>query len=183
MDKKDLYTLNLKLKRHKLKFDYDPEKDSIELAGVKADVKTPIIALLMILLGIAILLVMIFVIKMRIRIVSGLIAGTPIAAGVVMFGNLIRRRKDNKNRKIITREHIYLSNKKSEITIPTSDIARIAYRVDGSGDSHVSNGHLFAQLKSGEEVKLLGLMGENIKYLDDDFAYAQRIISRFLGLS
>jgi len=182
MDSKDLYTLNLKLKRHKLKFDYDSNTDSIELSGVKADLKTPLLAASMILLGVALFIILIFFLNMRIRVGTGLLAGTPIGVGAIMFGNLYRRRQDNKNKKVITRDHIYLSNRKEQIEIPTDKIARIHFSVNKGGESQICNGHLYAQLKSGEEVKLLGLMGENVKYLDDDFTYLKRVISDFLSL-
>ncbi len=184
MDSKSIFTLNLKLKRHNLKFDLDEQTQTLVLGRAKDSVFKLAFGLALILIGITAIVVLVVILDLEGKLrYTGLIGLPAIVAGGIEIKNYFKKKIDNKYRKIITPDKLCMEQKKGGTQeIDRTNIANVLYKINKSEDALTAHGYLFLLLNTGEEVKVLGLTGEKVKYLDDDFLYLCNFIKDFMKI-
>ncbi|MCE7996624.1 MAG: hypothetical protein HEP71_31960 [Roseivirga sp.] len=144
MDSKSIYTLNLKLKRHNLKFDLDEQSQTLVLGRAKDNVFKLAFGLGLIIVGVAAIVVVILILDLdgRLR-YTGLIGLPAIVAGGIEIKNYFKKKIDNKYRKIITPEKFCIERRKGgPLEIESANISRVLYAINKAEDGLTAHGYL-----------------------------------------
>ncbi len=179
MDKKILYTLDLKFKRHNLNFDFDESSKTLTI-GKNQNLKRKY------LIGGIIVVTALFLaglvnrpelpwtnlIKWFFILLSGF--------GFTIIVNAWKLSQNNKYKKVFSENSIKLVSKNETKEFDKEKLQFIDYKLDTKKDQ--VNGKMFALLKNGKKVDLLTLIEKNRKHLKSDFDYLSEIINQHIGL-
>ena len=179
MNKKELYTLVLKFKRHKIEFRYDKNSNSLIFGRSKNLTFKYIIGILMIILGLYLAGLVMHtdfpprnLLKYLFLIVAGL------GVGIIMHAMTLS--KNSKYEKIFGKGYVELKSKKKSEKYLLEDIERLSYTFDNRREVYF--GKLILFLKDKKEIELLTLTGENKKHLKADFDYLTKVLNNQIGL-
>ena len=179
MDKKILYTLDLKFKRHNLIFDYDENSQKLTIGKTKKVIVKYIVGILIILLCLffaGLINRMDIPMNQVLKIIVLLLSGT----GFVMIGNAYKLSKNSKYKKVISPNSIELLSKKDSKKYETDNIQDLTYEINKYKDTF--NGKMFISLKDNSKVELLTLIEKNRKHLKSDFEYLSGIIKDHVNI-
>ena len=179
MDKKILYTLDLKFKRHNLIFDYDESSKTLTIGKTKKVVIKYIIGTLIILLCFffaGLVNRMNIPMNQVLKIIILLLSGT----GFVMIGNAYKLSKNSKYKKVFLPNSIELVSKKELKKYEAENIKGLTYEINSHKDTF--NGKLFISLKDESKVELLTLIEKNKNHLKSDFEYLSGIIKEHVKI-
>lgn len=179
MDKKILYTLDLKFKRHDLLFEYDENAKVLTIGktkkiAVKYLIGILIIALCLFLAGLVARIDM--PMNNILKFVFLLLSGT----GFVMVANAYKLSKNSKFKKVFSPNSIELLSKKESKKYDKENIKDMTYEINNYKDTF--NGNLFITLKDDSKVELLTLIEKNRTHLKSDFDYLSSILKEHVKI-
>ncbi len=168
MDKKVLYTLGLKFKRHHLIFDYDENSQTLTIGKTKKVMIKYIVGALIILLSFffaGLINRLDIPMSQVLKIIVLLLGGS----GFVMIGNAYKLSKNSKYKKVFSPNSIELLSKNESKKYETQDIQDLTYEINNYKDTF--NGKLFILLEDNSKIELLTLIEKNRTHLKSDFEY------------
>ena len=182
-DQLNIFTLKLKLDRHKIKYSISEDEKHLTLGGADISSVDYMLALLPIVIG-AVLMFLILVGILpynRYIIILGFLA--PIGFGIYRFGNIYWKKSSNKNLTSFSKDKVRLTLDGKESSYSSSDINSITYNVDNSTDAtqEVFKGNLYLNL-SGKRAIILGLTEKDRRLLSKDLDYFKNFLSNFIKL-
>jgi len=176
LDKKILYTLGLKFKRHNLVFSFDEQTQALILGkNLKLKRKFLTGALIIVLTLIIGFILISFGIRLRLLLLL------PILFGGYIITNALSLSRNNKFEKIFSKSAIQLVSEEEHMTYEKNDIKRLDYFIY-SGETDKVKGRLFLYLKDNTEIELLTLLDKDRKFLKSDFEYLINILNQHLDL-
>ena len=175
MDKKTVYTLSLKLKRHNLLFEFNENNKTLAIGKTKNLKIQYILGALIIVAGLLIAILT----EMKIFVV---LAGF----GVIMIHNAYRLSKNSKYQKIFSQNYVELSSKNDKKRYGKEDINDFEYTIKNIPDKFgqdTFNGKLFLTLKDSSTIELLTLIDKNHTHLKSDFEYLTEALKKHLNVN
>lgn len=179
MDKKILYTLDLKFKRHNLIFDYDVNAQKLTIGKTKKVIVKYIVGILIILLCFffaGLINRMDIPMNLFLRIILLLLSGT----GFVMIGNAYKLSKNSKYKKVFSPNSIELLSTSESKKYDAENIQDLVYEINKYKDTF--NGKMFILLKDNSKIELLTLIEKNRTHLKSDFEYLRGIIKEHVNI-
>ncbi|MCF8714471.1 hypothetical protein JM658_06460 [Joostella atrarenae] len=179
MDKKILYTLDLKFKRHNLIFDYDVNAQKLTIGKTKKVIVKYIVGILIILLCFffaGLINRMDIPMNLFLRIILLLLSGT----GFVMIGNAYKLSKNSKYKKVFSPNSIELLSTRESKKYDAENIQDLVYEINKYKDTF--NGKMFILLKDNSKIELLTLIEKNRTHLKSDFEYLRGIIKEHVNI-
>ncbi|KAB8151830.1 hypothetical protein EZY14_016705 [Kordia sp. TARA_039_SRF] len=176
MDKKILYVLSLKFKRHNLAFNFDEQTQALIL-GKNLKLKRKYLIGTLIIVFTLIISFILISFGMRLRLLLIL----PIILGGYIITNALSLSRNNKFEKIFSTNSIKLVSKEDSIEYKKNDIKKLDYFIY-SGETDKVKGRLFLYLKDNTEIELLTLLDKDRKFLKSDFEYLINILNKHLDL-
>ncbi len=180
MDKKKLYTLGLKFKRHQLEFDFDESSQFLVMGKAKKVKRKLFIGIALILIG---LVITIFITLLQLGFAGRILRYLfliVIGYGVVESFKQFKLGRANKYRKLISSEAIKIESKEGIKKYLAEDIQKFEYEITRNEEGE-GIGSLLFTTNSGEQVQLLKLADKNPQYLDGDFAYLKEFLEETLN--
>ena len=179
MNKKELYILDMKLKRHKIEFKYDRNSNSLIFGKTKNLTIRYIIGILMIILGFYLAgLVLRTDFPLRNLMKYLFLIGGGFGVGIIV--NAMKLSKNGKYEKIFSNGYIELKSKKNSVKYSLDSIEKLSYKLDNRREVYF--GKLFLILKDQKEIELLTLTEKNRTYLKSDFEYLTKVLNNQIGL-
>ena len=179
MDKKTLYTLDLKFKRHNLIFEYDAKSETLTVGKTKKIITKYIIGSIIILLCFffaGIINRMEIPMNQLFKIIVLLLSGT----GFAMIGKAYKLSKNSKYKKAFSPNSIELISKNESKKYDSENINDLIFEINSSEEN--SNGKLYLSLNDDSKVELLTLVEKNKKLLKSDFEYLRGIIKEHVKI-
>jgi len=180
MKKSTISTLTLKFKRHNLNFNYDEEKNIIEI-GKTTKVKRKILKGILLILISLIALIFVGLFDFPFRKLVGYLVFIPFAFALAEIWSYLQLAGLNKNRNLIKPNEIIVENKEGTISIKAETIDKIDVYIDKI-DAMSGLGALLFHLKNGQKFSLFTLSGKNISHLRQDLEYLKKIIEEHIGI-
>ena len=192
MNTKKFYTLNLKLKRHGLQFQYDENTKTFEIGKFRnAMFWGALVYGLM-------LFVTLFAIALTVVQFTGLIGFVfswktyiflmigAIAINIYLF-NYSSTFRENTEKKFFTESALFIKQKEGELKIPTERIDQVFFAIKEmkasvSEEDSLYQGRVFLRTVEGNEYMLLSIQGEDMKILKDDLQFIQGTIQEYWNL-
>lgn len=180
MDKKKLFTLSLKFKRHHLQFEYD-EKANYVVIGKTKNVKKKIIqAVLLIAISVPII-VAIASFNIPFKKLLVLVLFAPIAYGLMDIFKYLKLANKNKYRKIITPDSFKIESPEGLKTYHKDMVENIHIEVKRDSDLE-GEGALIIELQGGERVHLLSLKDKKTGKLKSDLEYLKVFLEESMAM-
>jgi len=180
MKKSTLSTLELKFKRHNLNFDYDKEKNIIEIGKTKKVKRKVMKGILLILISLLVLSI-VSLFDFPFRKFIGYLVFIPFAVVLADIWNYLKLASLNQHRNLIKPDEIILENKKKKISIKPESINKIDIHIENI-DAMSGLGTLVFSLKNGQRIKLFTLSSKKISHLKQDLEYLREVIIEHLKL-
>lgn len=182
MEKLNLYSLKMKLDRHKISYSLSDDNKSIQIgkAGIGltqwiTTVILPFSAALIIILLIAAGIIPV------IKRLTSILFAVPIGYGIFSLFMISKKRKSNKNIKFISQGLVKIRIDEVEESFETDRIKSIDYNIDHHNEG-VKEGALYLVDSEGRKHKLLGILDEEKKYLENDLNYIRDYFKMLIGL-
>ena len=180
MDKKKVFALSLKFKRHNIHFDFDEKSQTITI-GKTQKVKRKIIqgiALVIISLPIIIFLAPMNFLARKILII---VLFVPIGYGLSQIFKYVKLANKNKHKKIIGTDSIQIESSGDLKTYKKNQIAKIDIELKRDGDLE-GEGSIFMEDENGEKTNLLHLRDKKLSDLKIDLEYLKGFIEDSMGI-
>jgi len=180
MDKKKLFTLSLKFKRHNLQFDFDEASQTITI-GKTQKVKRKILqGVLIVLISLPVILsVGLLDIPGRRYLLFVLLL--PSIYGISQIIKYVNLANKNKYKKTIGKDSIQIESAEGMKTYDKSQIAKID--IDLKRDEEMEGeGSILIETVTGEKVDLLHLRSKKVSDLKIDFEYLKEFIEESMEL-
>ena len=175
MDRKILYTLDLKFKRHNLVFEYNEATKTLTIGKTRKLVIKYIIGVLIILFCFFIAFFFSFLPFQR------LIFLLLSSVGFVMISNAYKLSQNSKYLKKFSPNSVELSSKYGTTNYDAERINDFTYHIQSYKDSY--NGKLFITSSDDSEIELITLVGKDKKHLHSDFIYLRQILRDHVGVN
>ncbi|MEM9337997.1 MAG: hypothetical protein AAGA66_04660 [Bacteroidota bacterium] len=181
MDKKKIFTLSLKFKRHNVQFDYDEPSQKITI-GKTLKVKRKIlegVALIAISIPALIILLPMNFIARKILLI---LFFAPIGYGLSQIYKYVKLANKNKSKKVIGTDSIQIESSDGLEIFGKDQIAKIDIELKRDKDLE-GEGSIFILNKSGEKKTLLHLRDKKLSDLKLDLEYLKDFIKESMGIA
>ena len=180
MEKLNLYSLKMKLNRHKLSFQI-LDDGSIQLGGANIGISQWLtLVVLPLSLGIILLLLTVFGIIPRIRILTLLFIGFPLGYGGYGLSLINKKKKNNRDGKLISKRTVKIITDGTEKLFTVDTIKSIDFAIEKS-DNDMQQGILFLVDNNEKIYQLIGIFDKEKKYLEDDLNYFKDYFNMVIG--
>lgn len=180
MKELNLYSLKMKLNRHKLTFQL-LDDGSIQLGGANIGISQWVTLVVMPLtLGVVILLLTVFGIIPRIRILTLVIIGFPLGYSGYGLSLINKKKKNNRDGKLISKGTVKIITEGAEKLFTIDTIMTIDFAIEKS-DNDMQQGILFLVDNNEKIYQLIGIFDKEKKYLEADLNYFKDYFNMVIG--
>lgn len=182
MEKLNLFTLKLKLDRHKLKYIIPTDNSQIKLGG--STVTTSFLLInIVIPFSLSILLIIGIIIGFipYIRKITLFLIMLPTVIGFYGLITWINKRNSNKNIKIIDENKIKIISNGVEKIIESKDISHFHKEIISNEKSDLIKGDLYLIDKSNNKFIILSIFDNDMSFIDKDLNYFKEYFNMILN--
>lgn len=175
----NFYTLELKLKRFKIKFKTDEKNGTIQFGGSMINFSDTLLYVIApISIGVVFLLLTVMGLIPFMKRLTGYLIALPSVYGIINLFRYVNIGATNKDIKIIGDGFCKLITDGKEILLKQEDIKGFNFEITSKEDG-TSIGILYLETYSTNH-KIIGIMGEKVNFIQDDLLYFKNYFEKMI---